>query len=138
MLIHFYFFRMRMCSNQCGKHTFIHIWTDQSYFSSCTSHILNLRCCICDISLQSRFYRVPAPPLLPRRKICLTGSPFCELGWHLIIEEMDVLLAASRLLVFLYPIKENKWNKSYDQRSQDISELLIPLSLVLTSNEEKA
>lgn len=54
------------------------------------------------------------------------------------IEEMDVLLEASRLLVFLYPIKENKQNKSYDQRRQDTSELLIPLSLVLTSNEEEA
>ena len=68
----------------------------------------------------------------------MTGSTFCELCWHLIIEEMDVLLAASRLLVFLYPIKENEQNKPYDQRSQDASELLIPLSLVLTNNEEKA
>lgn len=137
-MIHFYFFRMQMCSNHCGKHTLMHIWTDQSHFSSFTSHILNLRCCVFYISLQSLFYRVPTPPLLLRWKICLTGSTFCELCLHLMIEEMDVLLEASRLLVFLYPITENKQNKSYDQRRQDTSELLIPLSLVLTSNEEEA
>ena len=99
---------------------------------------MNLRCCVFYISLQSLFYRVPPPPLLLRWKICLTGSTFCKLCLHLMIEEMDVLLEASRLLVFLYPITENKQNKSYDQRRQDTSELLIPLSLVLTSNEEEA